>query len=166
MKQPISIGKFASPYGVHGWIKIQSYTEPNDNILEYDNWGINTRKGWQTLAIEDRKRHGKHILAKIEGIDSPEAAKTLTNQTIYIERDQLPNTDNDEFYWSDLIGCEVETRDGQQLGTVTNMMDGGSCDIFVIEDGDKRHLIPHIGDYIVNVDITSQRIVADWDPEF
>lgn len=170
MKHPIAIGKLGSPYGVHGWLRVHSYTDPVDNIALYPNWFCKTKTGWQAVELEDCGRHGKHILAKLSGVDSPEAAKLHVNTELYIERDDLPALEhNDEYYWSDLIGCEVYTTNQELLGTVTDMMDTGSNDVFVVENtikGGKRHLIPYVSNFVLNVDITNKRIIADWDPDF
>ena len=170
MKNPIAIGKLGSPYGVRGWLRVHSYTDPIDNISLYPHWFYQTKTGWQAINIEGCKRHGKHMIAKLGGINSPEAAKLHVNKELFIERDDLPTLeDDDEHYWSDLIGCEVYTLDKQLLGTVTDMMDTGSNGVFIVESsekGGKRHLIPHISGIILNVDITNKQITADWDPDF
>ncbi|MDF1796411.1 MAG: ribosome maturation factor RimM [Coxiellaceae bacterium] len=169
MKHPIAIGKLGSAYGVHGWLRVHSYTDPIDNIIEYQNWQTKIRDQWQTLPVEGCKRHGKHILVKFSDCDSPEQAKLRVNQKVWIERDELAATEADEYYWSDLIGCEIKTTDGTPLGIVDHMLETGSNDVFVIEaseNGGKRRLIPHIEAVITSIDIDNKLIIANWDPDY
>lgn len=172
MKHPIAIGKLGSAYGVRGWLRVHSHTDPIDNIANYKVLHRKTKAGWQAVAVEGCKRHGKHMIAKLSGIDSPEEAKKHVNTELYIERDDLPTLDDsEEHYWSDLIGCQVTTSDGFELGTVSDMLDTGSNDVFIIEGFDregasKRHLVPHTEGIILSVDTAAKQIVADWDPEF
>lgn len=169
MKHPIAIGKLGSPYGVRGWLRVHSYTEPTDNITEYRNWQRNTKTGWQSIDVDQCQRHGKHILAKINGIDSPEDAKKLVNSELFIDRNDLPELDEDDgYYWSDLMGCSVTTTEGVELGYINDIFDTGSNDVFVVQKckSSKRHLIPHVSGIIIDIDITNKCIKADWDPEF
>ncbi len=169
MKHPIAIGKLGSAYGVRGWLRVHSYTDPVDNIIDYTHWHTKIRGQWHTLPLEGCKRHGKHILVKFSDCDSPEQAKLRVNQEVWIERELLTPTEEDEYYWSDLIGCEIKTTDGTSLGIVDHMIETGSNDVFVIEatkKGDKRHLIPHTKGVITSVDIANKQITADWDPDY
>ncbi len=163
MNHPVAIGKLGSAFGVHGWLRVHSFTDPIDNIINYHDWHTKVRDQWQPLAVEACKRHGKHILVKLKGIDSPEAAKKHVNQEVWVERDQFADTEADEYYWTDLIGCNVQSPDGKLIGCVKEMIETGSNDVFVIlDDNKKRHLIPHLDGVILSVDINNKLIVADW----
>lgn len=104
----IIVGKIGSTYGVHGWLKIQSYTELSATILDYTPWYLSKDKqDWRTVEVADSQIQGNTLLAKITHIDTPEAARLLTGQFIAVKRSQLATLNPGEFYWSDLKGLTV-----------------------------------------------------------
>lgn len=161
----VVIGCLGTVFGVRGYLKVNSYTTPQDNILSYTNWQIKHKGQWQPLAIENLKQQGKDIIVKIKGIDDRDEARAYTNDLLAIQRDALPATAADEYYWTDLIGITVVTQDGQTLGKIVEMRDTGANDVMIIE-GEKRHLVPFINDVLINVDLDQQRIIVDWDYDF
>jgi 16S rRNA processing protein RimM len=161
----ITVGKVGSSFGVHGWLKIHTYTEFGPTILEYQPWLIQRPNGQiEPLALEDSKRHGDNILIKVKGIDSPEAAKLLTNQLILIYRDQLPILDENDYYWSDLIGLTVINQAGITLGKVIYLMETGANDVLVVK-GEREHAIPYLpGNTIKHIDLNKKEMQVDWEP--
>ena len=84
---------------------------------------------------------------------------------ISISRDQLPETDEDEFYWADLIGLRVETIDGRLLGVVDHLMETGSNDVLVVA-GDTQCLVPFLWETVVKrISLSERLVVVDWDPD-
>jgi len=95
-----------------------------------------------------------------------EQAATLVGSQIFVSRDQLPATAEDEYYWSDLEGLEVKTTSGELLGRVEKLMETGANDVLVIR-GNREHLVPFVpGQYVKHVDLEGGMIEVDWDPEF
>lgn len=160
----ITVGKIGSSYGVRGWLKIQSFTEPGASILDYAPWYIsNKRDQWEILNIEDARLQNNDVLAKLVGINTPEKAKLLTGKEIAITREQLPTLKENEYYWSDLIGLTVINKQGEVYGTVSYIMPTGSNDVLIVK-GDKEHAIPYlIGDVILKVDLANKEIHVDWE---
>jgi 16S rRNA processing protein RimM len=160
----IVVGKIGSTYGVHGWLKIQVYTEFKADLLDYQPWylqGLNDQ--WDPIQIEDGKLYGKGIIAKLPGIHSPEEARLLTGKTIAIARSQLAALNENEYYWSDLIGLTVIDQKGETLGKVIYLMETGSNDVLVVK-GEKEHAIPFLlGKVITNIDLAKQEIRVDWE---
>ncbi len=162
----IIIGKVGSVYGIHGWIKIQTFTEFGENILEYSPWYFkNPLNGnISEVTIEDGKTHGDGIIVKFPGYDNPEDAKALTGKEILIKRTQLPDLAKDEYYWSDLIGLNVVNLQGEALGKVVYLMETGSNDVLVVK-GTKEIAIPYLpGTVVKNIDLAKQEMVVDWEP--
>jgi 16S rRNA processing protein RimM len=169
MEHPIIVGKFGSVYGVHGWLRVYSHTDPIDNIARYADWHIRRGKAWLRVEPVDAKYHGKSLIVKLAGCDDRELAKTYTNFDIYVERAELSDELEDgEYYWADLVGCEVKTPNGDRLGIVDHLFDTGSNDVIVVKDQarQKRHLIPDVKSIVHKIDLEKQVIIADWDPEF
>jgi 16S rRNA processing protein RimM len=106
------------------------------------------------------------VAALLPGFEDREQAATLVGVQIFVRRDQLPTTEKDEYYWSDLEGLEVKTTKGELLGRVEKLMETGANDVLVIR-GNREHLVPFIqGQYVTRVDLEDGMIEVDWDPEF
>jgi len=161
----VVIGKIGSTYGVQGWLKVTSFTESIETILQYDSWYLKSHDGWELFRVEDGKKHGKGVIAKLTGPRTPEEARQLTGKEIAIHRSQLPPTKNNEYYWTDLIGFEVFNTDNVKLGTLIYLMETGANDVFVIQDQRQReHAIPWILDSVVKqVLLNDKKIIVDWE---
>ena len=160
----IVIGKIGATYGIRGWLKIHSYTEFGANILEYKPWYLSRLQNeWYAVDVEDGKMHGKGVIAKFAGVNSPEEARLLIGKEIAIHRSQLPTLQKNEYYWSDLEGLTVINQAGQTLGKVIYLIETGSNDVLVIK-GDKEYAIPYLpGTVILNVDLEKHEIHVDWE---
>jgi len=168
-RKDIIVGCFGKPFGIKGWLHVNSFTAPKENILGYLPWQIQQREGWQTLSITESRPHGDEIVVHIEGYDTPEDAKALTQKGITIQREQLPALEEDEYYWSDLEGLAVKTVQGELLGEVDYLIESGSNDIFVVKNQDekKERLIPYIpNDVVIQINMKRREIIVDWDPDF
>lgn len=193
----IVLGSISGVFGIRGWIKVFSETEPRENIVEYKTWWIRPARqssgrkarteptaAWRRIDVLEGRRQSKTVVARLDGIETPEAAQLLIGYEIAVERSQMPPLKKGEFYWTDLIGHTVLDRDGNRLGTVERMFATGANDVVVVrgdadrqsiadESGSDRSttdneiLIPWIlGSVIVDVDIEAGQIVVDWDPDY
>ncbi len=159
----VTVGTLGSTYGVHGWIKVQSYTEFGADILSYSPWYLANDLN-RPVNIEDEKMHGKQVLVKFAGVDTPEAARLLTGTTISIKRSQLPRLTKNEYYWSDLEGLTVITEKGEILGKVIYLLATGSNDVLIVK-GEKEQGIPYLPDKVIKkVDLVAKQIIVDWEP--
>lgn len=167
------VGKIGAPYGVKGWVKITPYTEEADGIFDYQPWFFNQSDGKNVVQIEEWRRHGKGVIAKLLGVDSRDDAEVIKHQDILIEETALPTLDNDEFYWRDLVGMKVVTDKGYDLGAVKELFETGANDVLLVKAnhndafGKKERMIPYLVDSVVlSVDRTQQTVTVDWDPSF
>lgn len=167
---PIALGRIGSAYGIRGWLRVFSSTE---DIFEYQPWFIQRSSHWQRLELEDWKHHNQDIIIKIKYIDDRNTAKSMTNCEIIVDSANLPILEGDEYYWKDLIGCQVITTKGYNLGYVQDLIETGSNDVLVIKAnlkdafGIKERLIPFLDDQVIkNVNFTTKIIEVDWDPGF
>ena len=166
MQSLVIVGKVGTAYGVKGWVKIYSFTDPIENILHYQPWQLRIDGRWNTVTVKASKPHGAGIVAQLSGCEGREQTRRYVNAEIAIERNQLPALMKDEYYWSDLEKLTVVTTTGVQLGIVDHLIETGANDVLVVK-GDKERLIPFIlGQVIVNVDIPNKLLKVDWDPEF
>lgn len=164
--QFVPMGQISGLYGVRGWVKIYSYTQPRENILSYTPWYLRQHGAWRPITLAEGKVHGKGVIARLEGIEDREAARRLVGTEISLQRAQLPPLGEQEYYWSDLMGLQVETVAGEPLGVIQSMLETGANDVMVVS-GDRERLIPYIRtDVVVAIDLLQRRMKVDWDPTF
>lgn len=119
----------------------------------------------KTLAVEGRLQ-GKLVLASLDGIETRDQAAELIGSEIYIRPEQIPELEQGDYYWSDLIGMQVESVSAEAFGQVEDMLETGANDVMVVK-GDRERLIPFVIDDIVkNVDLINRRIVVDWQTDY
>jgi len=161
----VVVGKIGSTYGIHGWLKITSFTQSMENILQYDSWYLKTNDDWKLTKVECGKKHGKGLIVKLIGPDTPEQARLLTGKEIAIKRSQLPKTAKNEYYWTDLIGLDVFNLANEKLGTISYLIETGANDVCVIKDKNNReHGIPWLTDSVIKqVSLADKKIIVDWE---
>jgi len=157
------MGRISGLFGVQGWVKVYSYTEPREAVLDYDRWLLGRKDGWQEATVAEGQRHGKTIIVRIDGyVDRDQAAK-LVGLDIGVPREAMPETDNGRYYWSDLEGLKVLHCDGTELGRVAYLIETGANDVMVVK-GDGERLIPFVMDKVVlGVDLDKGEIEVDWE---
>lgn len=171
MKNFITVGQFGAVHGLQGWLKLHSYTDPEDNIFSYHPWWWSTNPASNPilLSLEDTRRHHGSLLVKLKGCDNPDAARRYVNGTIVIEASQLPALAEGEYYWQDLVGFRVMNHQDKELGVVKRLIATGANDVLVVqrsEDG-KEVLIPYVLDHVIKQIKPSEKlIVVDWDPSW
>lgn len=162
---PIILGRISGLYGVRGWVKVYSHTEPKENILNYPVWLVGPDQ--KPIKLETGKIHGKGIVAKLVGIDDRDEVAKLLGQDIAVSRDALPRLDEGEYYWSELMGLKVVNKEGQALGVVDHLFETGANAVMAVMEGKQERLIPYLtGDVILNVDLDSGVIEVDWPEDF
>jgi 16S rRNA processing protein RimM len=162
----VTMGRISGLFGVRGWVKVFSYTDPRENILQYRPWYVRATDQWRPMEVAEGQRHGKGVIARLEGINDRDAAGALVDAEIAVRRDQLATLEQDEYYWSELEGLRVVTTGGAELGTVHHLLETGANDVLVVHGGRER-LIPYLwGDVIKEVDLKQGLIRVDWDPDF
>ncbi len=152
-------------YGVRGWVRVFSYTEPRENILQYSPWYLKKAAGRQTIEVVSGKVHGKGLIAKLESVDDRDIAARLVGLDIVISREQLPPRGDDEYYWAELVGLDVVTVDGRGLGKVDHLFATGANDVLVVK-GERERLLPYTKECVKNVSLDDGVIRVDWDPDF
>lgn len=155
------MGRLGAPFGIKGWIKVQPYTETLDSLFDYDIWQIGRNEAWQDFEVEDAAVHGDGLVAKLAGIDDRDQAFALRGREVAVNREELPEAAENEYYWNDLIGLTVVNREGVELGKVAGLMETGSHDVLVVK-GEREHLIPFADKYVTQVDLPGRRIEVDW----
>ncbi|WP_457913500.1 ribosome maturation factor RimM [Candidatus Gillettellia adelgis] len=170
---PLLLGKIGSTYGIHGWLRVFSYTENPESIFDYQPWLLHQADQWQCVEIKDWKRHKHGLIVKFNYINHRDAAFILTHSAIIINDEQLPLLKGNDYYWKDIINCQVIIITGYVLGKVTHMIETGSNDVMVVTADQKdtfdikKRLVPFLfGQVIKNIDLSARIIEVDWNPSF
>lgn len=182
-QQYIIIGAITAVYGIKGWVKIRSWTRPTDNIIAYQPWLL-TRKSLghagsatsagtdygpgdlQAVTLQHRRSQAGRIMVKLDDSDNREQAQALVGKLIVVQRSQLPVADDNEYYWSDLIGLTVRNHNGVSFGKVTSLLETGANDVLVIH-GDRERLVPFVqGSVVQAIDLDNNAMLVDWDEDF
>ena len=159
----IVVGQIGSTYGIHGWLKVLSFTDTVTQLLTYTPWYIEEGNHWKPIDVTGSRAHGKGIVVKLSGFDTPEHSKRLAGKKIAVTRSQLPTLKKNEYYWNDLKGLTVINQRGEELGKVIYLLATGANDVLVVK-GEKEHAIPYLlNDTIVKVDLEKQILYVNWE---
>jgi 16S rRNA processing protein RimM len=162
----VTLGRVSGVFGVKGWLKVQSYTEPRDNIARFPTWTLRIEGADHSFDVEDGHSHAGSVVAKLRGIDDRDRAREWVGAEVVVAREQLPATREGELYWTDLEKLEVRTTTGVVLGRVDHLLATGGNDVLVLDSSPQR-LIPFIaGDVVKAVDLEAGLIIVDWCPDY
>ncbi len=157
----LEIGQIVNTFGIKGMVKVKPFT---DNIRRFDE--LKTvyveKNGNQTeYEIEEVKYHKDMVLIKFKGIDKVEQAEMLRNSYLTVSRDSVEELEEGRYYIVDLLGLEVYTDEQILLGTLEDIFNTGSNDIYVVKDKQgKQILLPAIQDVIKQIDIENKKIIV------
>lgn len=156
------VGRFGRPRGISGEININPLTDNPERFHKEETFWIESDSGFTKLgSVTFRFISGKPV-AKIDGVDSREQVRLLTNKYLFIRSTDLGELPEGNYYHFDLIGCRVIDKDNRELGRVCNIESYPANDVWVIEskDGDK-YLFPAVEQFIDKVDIETKLIVIN-----
>ncbi|CAL4322129.1 Ribosome maturation factor RimM [Buchnera aphidicola (Pterocallis alni)] len=160
MDNPLIIGKIGSPYGIKGWNHLFSYTEKKIHIFQYQPWFIKKDHQWGQIQLEDKKNINKKIIIKIHNVNDRNQAQKLINISIAINSNQLPKLPQLEYYWKDIMLCNVFNKKNKYVGKVINILQSNTNDILILQNIHKKEiLIPFIQKKMIQkVDIYKKTI--------
>ena len=176
------IGKITGCYGVKGWVKIHSYTEPRENFLRFGKWLLQRRDAVEPVEFDDGRVQGKGLVAHIAGVNDRTQAEAYSGLEVAVSADSLPALEEGDYYWSQLQGLQVWCREEHEpggdetgnndtrvlLGTVDYLIETGANDVLVVKPStesidDRERLIPYLpGDVVTRVDLDRAVIEVDW----
>ena len=158
----VELGRIGSPYGVLGWMHIQSFTDPLEGILDYPEWSLRVGPGPQTgYRLVEGRGQGRGLVARLEGVVDREAAALLRGAMIEVRRSELPPPGEREYYRGDLIGFTVRNLDGVELGKLDHFVEGPGAAMMVVA-GTAEYWIPALPQYLRKVDLAARDLSVDW----
>jgi len=160
----IEIGVIGAPYGVRGWVKIRSFTDPPERLLQHRILQLGQGGTLAPYRIEATGRSAGQLTAKLSGVGDRDRASGLRGATVWVPRSELPQRDDRDFYRADLIGCEVVTLAGVRLGVVRHFVETPAQVLMVVR-GDEEHWVPAVPQHLRRVDLVARRVIVDWHAE-
>ena len=167
----IVVGKIFSVHGVRGEVKVYSFTDPIENLLDYRNWTLRREGSVKQVELVSGRSNKKELVAKLKGLDDRDEARLLSGYEICISRSLLPNLTDDEYYWYQLVGLKVINQDEQLFGTVDHLLDTGANDVVVVKPcagslDDRERLLPYTAQCVLTVDLEAGVMRVEWDADF
>ncbi|MBD9425232.1 ribosome maturation factor RimM [Pseudomonas sp. PDM15] len=167
----IVLGKITSVHGVRGEVKIYSFTDPIDNLLDYSPWTLKREGEVKQVELVSGRLQGKVLVAKLKGLDDREVARTFAGFDICVPRALLPDLEDGEFYWHQLEGLKVIDLQGQLLGRLDHLLETGANDVMVVKPcpgslDDRERLLPYTEQCVQQVDLAAGEMRVDWDADF
>ncbi len=163
----LHVGKISGVFGIKGWVKVFSFTGYREDILQYSPWQLRKNGVIKHVEIVTGQLQNQLVVAQIQGIDDRNDAEALIGWEIFVEKSQLPPAKENEYYWSDLIGLQVENTEGVVLGVIDNLLETGANDVIVVQGKERQHAIPFIQPQVVlEIDLVARKMRVDWDADF
>lgn len=164
----VQVGYVSGAYGLVGGIRVRPFSDEADALLHVTTWWLD-KPGLRDVEVKRAKLHGGDVVAQLVGQTDRDVAEALKGAAVFVPRSQFPGLDDEnEFYWSDLIGLEVENLQGERLGVVHDMMSNGPQSILRVtsapaaEEPGQERLIPFVDQFVIKVDKDAKKIVVDW----
>lgn len=167
----VVLGKIGAVHGVRGEVKVHSFTQPIENLLDYRTWTLRRGDEIKQVKLASSRFQGQGIVAQIEGLTDREVARTYANYEICVARSELPALEDGEFYWHQLEGLKVINQEQQLLGEVDSLLATGANDVLVLKpcagsiDTNER-LLPYTAQCVLSVALDAGEIHVDWDADF
>jgi 16S rRNA processing protein RimM len=163
----VELGRLGAPFGVKGWVHVESWTNPPERLLELPEWPLRLPSGERvTRRLAEGRAHGEGFAARLDGVSSRDQAAALTGAVVEVERAALPPTGEREYYRADLIGCEVSNLEGTTLGVVSHFVESPGGTVMVTrEAGGREHWVLAIPKHLRRVDIAARTVLVDWPAE-
>ena len=155
----VVMGRVLGPWGVKGAVKVEPFGR---NLWKFSAWWVGKPGKQKKVAVAECREHGGHLVARFEGCGSPEAAREYIGAEVALERDELPETAEHEFYQADVIGFEVVNGQGVVLGRVKEFFSAGVHDVMRVEHKGGERLLPVAGDVIRKIDLGAGRVEVEW----
>lgn len=157
----LEVGQIVNTFGIKGMVKVMPFTDDIRRFDKLDKVYIEKNKSKKEYKIEEVKYHKNIVLIKFEGIDKIEQAEELRNSYLTVSRDSVEELEEGRYYIVDLLGLDVYTDEQVLLGTLDDIFNTGSNDIYVVKNKEgKQILLPAIEDVIKQVDLENKKIIV------
>jgi 16S rRNA processing protein RimM len=162
----VVLGRVVAAHGIRGWLRVMSYTDPPDALLDYQRWLLTRADGTETpYELRDAEFDGRHMRVALAGVDDRNAAELLRGCDVAVLRSELPPAAEREYYQQDLLGFEVRNLEGAGLGVLSHFVEGAAQPLMVVQ-GARELWIPAVPLHLKRVDLAARQVVVDWPAEW
>ena len=160
----VELARVGEPFGLAGLVAVLPSSSSPDVLLRARQWWLVVGVGAdpQCFQVLSCKPQGKKLLVHFAGFENRDVVASLKGAQVFVSRARFPRLEGDEYYWVDLLGCQVSNPDGVCFGTVDNIVDHGAHPI--LEVG--KQLIPFVAAYVLQVDLDKRSILVDWQEDY
>jgi 16S rRNA processing protein RimM len=162
----IVLGRIRSAVGLAGWVKVESFTDPADNLLKYQTWQLCTPSGWRAVRLSNSRWSGRELQVQFADIVERNAADLLRNTDVAVFRHEMPEPPTGEYYREDLLGLTAVTPQGECLGRLDHYRDSPAHPYMVLLDRNQaeqvENLVPLVKGRVLSVDFAQGTMVLDW----
>jgi 16S rRNA processing protein RimM len=167
----IVLGRIVAPFGVHGWLRVHPFGDDPEAWRKMPQVWLSADAdapavSWKARGLEEIRRHGDGVIAKLAGIDSRDASEALGSCYFGAPREALPPAAAEEYYWADLVGLAVVNTQDHSLGRVKSLLETGANEVLVVVDGERERLLPFVQNVVKAVDVAGGSIRVEWDSDW
>jgi 16S rRNA processing protein RimM len=158
-KDSLELGRIGAPYGIKGWVHVQSFTNPPEKLLKYRSWSLKA----SAFKVVEGRLQGNGVVVRLEGIEDRDKAALLHGSIISVPRSVLPKLRKREFYQADLIGLSVANLEGVALGEISHFVETPGGDVMIVRgEAGQEHWVPATKEHLAKVDLAAGQVVVDW----
>ncbi|SEP56532.1 ribosome maturation factor RimM [Piscibacillus halophilus] len=165
MERYYNVGKIVNTHGVKGEVRVipitdfeERFTPGNQLLFFKDDHDENP----ETLTVKSHRKHKQFELLTFESMDNINDVERFKGGILKISESDLHDLDEDEFYYHEIIGCDVYNTEGELVGKVKEILQPGANDVWVVQrKGKKDALIPYIEPVVKSVDVQNKRITIE-----
>jgi 16S rRNA processing protein RimM len=156
----VVVGRISRPHGVKGELRVRPYTESVTTFQEYDRLYVKLQGRAARLVQVSASRPDKaDVLLKVKGLETREDAQKLSGAEVLVKREWLPDLEEGEYYWTDLIGLDAFDDQGGNLGQVRQMFSSGGVDLMVLDVDGHEVWLPFNEEVVTEVDLSTGRVI-------
>jgi len=155
----ISVGEIVNTHGVRGDVRVYPLTDFPERFKKNGVFLLEKDNTTRHLTIDSAKPHKNLLLVKFKEIDDMDSAEGIKGGLLKVPREQLTELPPDTYYVFDIIGMEVVTEEGLKLGTVSDVVQTGSNDVYVVKGTEKEYLIPALKEVVKSIDKSGGQIL-------
>lgn len=154
MEDLLKVGVITTTHGVRGEAKVYPTTDEPERFLELDYVLLDTGRELRKLEIKNVKFFKNLVILKFKGVDNINDIEKYKGRDLWIPREKGQELEEDEYYIADLLGMSVVLEDGQEFGTLKDVMETGANDVYIIDSAEHGEvLLPAIKECILDVDL-------------
>ncbi len=153
----VEMGVVGGAYGLKGRIKVIPWSAERAALLAHASWWV----GGIEQKVREARQHGTHLIAELDGLATPEQARALKGKLVCVPRQALPQAEEGQYYFADLVGMDVVNEQGLPLGVVKGLASHGAQDVMEVA-GERLRMLPWVDAVVKRVDLDARRIEVDW----